>query len=50
MSESEGLSMSKRESLLTSEAIWQAILILWYLTQGGKVITKLKTPVIKYVR
>ena len=42
--------MKKSESLSVNEAIWRAILILWYLTQGGKVITKLKKPVIKEVR
>lgn len=48
MSENEGLSMSTNESLSMSEAIWEAMLIIWYVTQEGKVISELKTPVITH--
>ena len=47
MRKTESLLMRKNESLLTNKTMWQAVLILWYLTQGGKAIAKLKTPVVK---
>ena len=38
--------MSENESLSISEVVLQAMLIIWYVTQEGKLIPELKTPVI----
>ena len=46
MGENGSLTMSENESLSISAVVWQAMLIIWYITQDGKALPELKTPVI----